>query len=99
MSIIVKCDIKDPIGWMVDYGTQDLIADYSDKELYGRLDNIYHCLVDRILPDNMDGLGGMTTAQMKEEYQRKFPMMIAEALKSIADDIACGELTIKTGFD
>ena len=99
MSIEVSNNIKDPFGWISDYGDWDLISDYSDSERYNWLDSIYHCLENGIEPCNMRGLEGLIERNLKEDYQQKFPLLLAEALENIAKDIKDGELIIKTEFE
>lgn len=100
MSIEVKTNIKDPLGWIhEDYGVWNLISDYTNDKRYNRLDNIYHCLVDGIEPCNMTGLEDATEEQMKEDYQLKFPLLLAEAFENIARAIREDELVIKTEFE
>ena len=100
MSIEVKTHIKDPLGWIHDdYGVWNLISDYTDNERYNHLDSIYYCLVDGIEPCNMKGLEGATEEEMQEDYQLKFPLLLAEAFENIAKDIRDGKLIIKTEFE
>lgn len=100
MSVEVKTNIKDPLGWIHDdYGVWNLISDYSNDERYNHLDNIYHCLVDGIEPCNMAELEGATEEKMREDYQLRFPFLLAEAFENIAKDIRNGELIIKTEFE
>lgn len=100
MSIEVKTNIKDPLGWIHgDYGVWSLISDYTDNERYNRLDSIFYCLVDGIEPCIMTGIEDLTEEDMKEEYQKDFPFLLAEAFENIAKDIRDGKLIIKTNFD
>lgn len=94
----VETMIDDPLGWINDdYGVWNLIADYSNKEKYGRLDNIYRCLVDGIPKEEL-GFQNKTVKELKDEYSREFPLLIAHAFESIAEDIKNGELVIKTNY-
>ena len=100
MSVEVRTNIKDPLGWIHDdYGVWNLISDYTDYERYAWLDNIYHCLVDGIEPCNMAGLECFTEEKLKEDYQLKVPFLLAEAFENIAKDIRDGKLIIKTEFE
>lgn len=47
----------------------------------------------------MAGLECFTEEKLKEDYQLKFPFLLAEAFEYIAKDIRDGKLIIKTEFE
>lgn len=99
MSEQVKTHIEEPFGWIFeDYGTWELISDYTDNELYSYLDAIYHILVDGANPDDFAEFKGMTTEELEGEYNKKFPLLMANLFENLAKDIKSGELEIETEF-
>ena len=98
MSIEVSSAITDPLGWIhEDYGVWTLISDYADKEMYGYLDSIYDYLINWNMYD--EGIvDGKTKEELQEEYDKMFPLMLADVFYNIAKDIREGELIIKTEF-
>lgn len=98
MSVEVKTNIEDPLGWVhEEYGVWRLISDYTDSERYRYLDSIYHYLTGGMRYD--DGvIGGKTKEELKEEYDAKFPLLLAEAFENTAKDMTDGHLVIKTMF-
>lgn len=99
MSIEVSSSITDPLGWIhEDYGVWNLISDYADEEMYGYLDNIYYYLINGNMYDK-EIVEGKTKEELQEEYNEKFPLMLADVFENIAKDIREGELVIKTEFE
>lgn len=99
MSVEVRTNIKDPLGWMQDdYGIWNLVSDYAKSETYWYLDCIYHYLVEGVNYDERV-VEGKSDEDLKEEYNDKFPFLLAEAFENIAKDIRDGELIIKTEFE
>lgn len=95
----VSTRIEDPFGWIhEEWGDWNLIEDYSDSKRYYRLDCIYNCLVNGIATHNMDGLDKMTEKELKDEYRKKFPLLLAEVFENIAKDIRKGDLEIEIEF-
>ena len=99
MGVEVKTGIKDPLGWMQDdYGIWNLVSDYANSETYWHLDCIYYYLVEGVNYDERV-VKGKSDEELKEEYNEKFPLLLAEVFENIAKDIRDGELIIKTEFE
>ena len=66
--------------------------------MYGYLDSIYDYLINGNMYD--EGIvEGKTKEELQEEYNEKFPLLLAEVFQNIAKDIIEGELVIKTEFE
>lgn len=98
MSYKVKTHIKDPLEWINDYDVWCCISDYTDEYLYSHLDEIYHILVDGANPNGYTEFKDMTNDQLKEEYNKEFPLLLANFFENLAKDIKSGELEIETEF-
>ena len=87
------------MGWVhEDYGVWTLISDYADKQMYDYLDSIYDFLINGNMY-NKRVVEGKSDDELKEEYNEKFPLLLAEVFENIAKDIREGELIIKTEFE
>ena len=98
MSYEVKTEMSNPLEWMFEYGEWTLIDDYSNRREYTYLDNIFHCLQDGINPNDIKGLEGKSVEDLKNEYQERFPLLLASAFENIANEIRKGDLKLKIDF-
>lgn len=74
----------------------NLISDYSDPEMYSKLDDIFRYLDEGTY--RPEWAKDMTDEDLKEYYKREFPIMFANALKEYADQILKGEYKYNITF-
>jgi len=104
MAYTVKNDdLQFPLSWIADE-PWNWIADYSDDSEYTELDYMYECLCNedaegsRISEYNSVYHHDYTIEDIKREYNKRFPLMLANAFEAIAKDIKSGELIIEQEF-
>lgn len=98
-EIEVKSAIDEPFGWL-HYDSWTWLADHSESHEYSELDLIYSYLKNEITRDNLpQNILELSDDQLREEYGKRFPIMLSEALLSIGQYIQTGEIKMTVDFD
>lgn len=75
------------------------IEDHSDDKEYEELDDILKFLNGEIKRKELpESVRTMDADELREEYARRFPVMMGKALQSIGKDIETGEIEMEIDF-
>ena len=92
---VVEMNMYDPFNWLRSEGcgTWEIIAEYCNNENeYGRLDALYR-IIEGSLNVEDEFCNPPTEEEIKEDYQKNFPLLLAGVFENLADAIRKGELT------
>ena len=96
-----NCDT--PLDWMFGNETSSkwntpwpTIEDYSDDDEYYELDKIFRTVIDGRAAD--ESHIGQPIERLKDEYKKRFPIMLGQTLKNIGDAILNGKIKLNVLF-
>lgn len=92
---VVEMNMYDPFNWLraEGCGTWEIITEYCNNEKeYGRLDALYR-IIEGTLNVEDEFCNPPTEEEIKEDYQKNFPLLLAGVFENLADAIRKGELT------
>lgn len=92
---VVEMNMYDPFNWLREAGngTWGWITEYCNSESeYGRLDALYR-IIEGSLNVEDEFCNPPTEEEIKEDYQKNFPLLLAGVFENLADAIRKGELT------
>lgn len=93
---ITSENIQTPLDWLTSE-PWCMIADYSDSHDYGYCDALYRVIVGDSTIEELNtewNTKFRSMKQIKREYASKFPKVLAQAFKGMAEDIESEELII-----
>lgn len=92
---VVEMNMYDPFNWLraEGCGIWEIITEYCNNEKeYGRLDALYR-IIEGTLNVEDEFCNPPTEEEIKEDYQKNFPLLLAGVFENLADAIRKGELT------
>ena len=96
----MKINVYEPLAEFVGQEkTWSWIEDYSENKEYEELDDILKFLNGEIPRRNLpDSLRTMDGSELREEYARRFPLMLGKALQLIGKDFETGNIKLEVEF-
>ena len=95
--MVVNANIKKPFDWLTEYPYNDWnwIADLSDEIEYSQLDDIARYLIEDVPKSYLTGrYRKMTKAELKAEYDKRFPNLLGEFLITLGEQLVNGEIEL-----
>lgn len=92
---VVEMNMYDPFNWLRESGNGiwGWISEYCNNENeYGRLDALYR-IIEGSLNVEDEFCNPPTEEEFKEDYQKNFPLLLADVFENLAYAIRKGELT------
>lgn len=98
MAENVKTNVNKPFDWLMK-DDWVWLADYSDSQEYTYLDDIYRTIEGSISEEEFYDYGHGKIEDFKAEYQKRFPLMLADFLETMAEEIRSGKLLLNIQFE
>lgn len=94
-QIEFKTSINEPFDWLHREGEWTLLADFSDSQEYIYLDDIYRVIKGSITEEEFYDFGYKKVEDFKAEYQKRFPLLLADFMAYMAKEIKSGKIVLK----
>ena len=93
-------NMYDPFNWLREEGcgTWQWISEFcNDVNEYGRLDALYRIIEGTLSPED-EFCNPPTEEEIKADYQKSFPLLLAGVFENLAESIRKGELTFTMDY-
>lgn len=99
---VTEMNMYDPFNWLreSDNGTWNWIAEYcKDHNEYGYLDIYYRVIEGSLVCTENEFCKDMTMEEIKADYAKRFPLLLASVFENLANDIRNGDLQFTMNYN
>ena len=101
-NCVTEMNMYDPFNWLreSDNGTWNWIAEYcKDHNEYGYLDIYYRIIEGSLVCTENEFCKDMTMEEIKADYAKRFPLLLASVFENLANDIRNGDLQFTMNYN
>ena len=101
-NCVTEMNMYDPFNWLreSDNGTWNWIAEYcKDHNDYGYLDIYYRIIEGSLVCTENEFCKDMTMEEIKADYAKRFPLLLASVFENLANDIRNCDLQFTMNYN